>query len=249
MVFSSPARRIQGSPKKSLRDVFFCPEESNFYSYCLETMVLNGRVDRDAIVEFGSGDGSPVIKALLRSDFNGTVHGFELNASACEIAIARVREYELDEHYWLHCQSFFEGDRPDATVVVSNPPYLPAIDNQLYQPLLHGGIDGVTVTKKLLELGYDEALMMVSSYSNPKGLIDFAAQQGYCVSNFLVSPLPFGYYSSDPKVRSRIAEMREQQQAFYSDQMYCLAGVLFSQRCDVDLTAEFLQVITALQPQ
>lgn len=209
-------------------------------------MVLNGRVDRDTIVEFGSGDGSPVIKALLRSDFNGTVHGFELNASACKIAIARVQEYELDQHYQLHNTSFFEADRPIASLIISNPPYLPAIDNQLYQPLLHGGIDGITITKKLLEQGYDEALMMVSSYSNPKGLIDFAAQQGYCVSNFLVSPLPFGYYSSDPKVKSRIAEMQAQKEAFYSSQMYCLAGVLFSQRCEIDLTEEFLQVITAL---
>lgn len=245
MVLSSKARR-QGSAQKSLREVFFCPEESNFYSYCLESMVLNNRVDRDAIVEFGSGDGSPVIKALLRSDFNGTVHGFELNASACDIAIARVQEYELDSHYQLYNTSFFEADRPIASAIISNPPYLPAIDNQLYQPLLHGGIDGITITKKLLELGYDEALMMVSSYSNPKGLIDFAAKQGYCVSNFLVSPLPFGYYSSDPKVKSRIAEMREQKEAFYSSQMYCLAGVLFSQHCEMDLTEEFLQVITAL---
>lgn len=209
-------------------------------------MVLNGRLDHDAIVEFGSGDGSPVIKALLRSDFNGVVHGFELNAAACEIAIARVQEYELDQHYQLYNTSFFEAARPDASVIISNPPYLPAIDNKLYQPLLHGGIDGITITKKLLEQGYDEALMMVSSYSNPQGLVDFAAQQGYCVSNFLISPLPFGYYSSDPKVQSRIAEMREQQQAFYSNQMYCLAGVLFSQRCEIDLTGEFLQVIRAL---
>jgi hypothetical protein len=28
--------------------------------------------------------------------------------------------------------------------------------------------------------------------------------------------------------------------------MYCLAGVLFSQRCETDLTAEFLQIMTAL---
>ncbi|MEP0955058.1 SAM-dependent methyltransferase [Microcoleus sp. FACHB-1515] len=209
-------------------------------------MVLNNRVDRDAIVEFGSGDGSPVIKALLRSDFNGTVHGFELNASACEIASARVQEYELEPHYQLYNTSFFEADRPIASVIISNPPYLPAIDNNLYQPLLHGGIDGITITKKLLELGYDEAMMMISSYSNPKGLIDFAEKQGYCVSNFLVSPLPFGYYSSDPKVKSRITEMREQDQAFYSSQMYCLAGVLFSQRCETDLTEEFLKVITTL---
>lgn len=231
---------------RPLKEVFFCPEESNFYAYCLETLVLNGSVESEAIVEFGAGDGSPVIKSLLRSDFNGVVHGFELNQSACKIAEARIREYGLNQQYCIHNASFFDSDKPEATTLISNPPYLPAWDNDLYQPLLHGGIDGITITKRLLSLDYDNVLVMVSSYSNPKELVDFASKKGYCIANFLVSPLPFGYYSSEPKVKNRIAELRENNQAFYSEQIYFLAGVLFAQRCEIDLSEEFVRIMTTL---
>jgi methylase of polypeptide subunit release factors len=234
---------VSSSP---LREVFFCPEESNFYSYCLETLLLNGFIDAEAIVEFGSGDGNPVIKSLLRTDFDGVIHGFELNSSAYEIATAKIREYGLSKRYFIHNASFFDSPRPQATALISNPPYLPAWDNDLYQPLLHGGTDGITVTKRLLSLDYEEVLVMVSSYSNPQGLIEFAIEKGYCVANFLVSPLPYGYYSSEPKVRNRIAELKSQNQAFCSEQMYLLAGVLFTQRCEHDLSEELVRVMTAL---
>jgi methylase of polypeptide subunit release factors len=236
----------QSIKSQSLKDVFFCPEESSFYAYCLETMVLNGCVGAEAIVEFGSGDGSPVIRSLLRSDFDGVVHGFELNQSAGAIAKARIQEYGLSDRYQIHCASFFEAERPEAIALISNPPYLPAWDNDLYQPLLHGGTDGITLTKRLLSLDYDHVLVMVSSYSNPAGLVEFAAQKGYCVSNFLVSPLPFGYYSSEPKVKDRIAELRSENKAFYSNQIYFLAGVLFTQNCETDLSDELVRVMTAL---
>jgi hypothetical protein len=61
------------------KEIFICPEESQFYAQCLENMVLN-RCNNDTIVEFGSGDGSPVISALQKSIFKGVIHGFELNS-------------------------------------------------------------------------------------------------------------------------------------------------------------------------
>lgn len=231
---------------QSLKEVFCCPEESNFYSYCIERLVFNGCVDSEAIVEFGSGDGSPVIHSLLRSDFDGVVHGYEVNSSAYRIAEARVQQFGLGDRYLLHNASLFEVPRIEGTCLISNPPYLPAPDNDLYQPFLHGGTDGITITKKLLSMDYDRALMMVSSYSNPIGLVEFAAQKGYYVENFFVSPLPFGYYSSEPKVKNQIVAMRTKNQAFCSEQMYLLAGVLFTQRYEVDLSDEFVRVITAL---
>lgn len=233
---------------KSLKNVFFCPEESDFYSYCLETLVLNNSSNSESIVELGSGDGSPVIKALLRTSFDGIIHGFEINRLAYKAATSKIEEYELSHKYTIHNYSFFDYSRPPSKYLISNPPYLPALDNNLYQPLLYGGIDGITVTKQLLNLGYENVLVMVSSYSNPVGLIDYATAKGYCVSNFLVSPLTFGYYSSDPKVRSRIAELKENSMAFYSRNIYLLAGVLFTNRhkCQMDLGTEFIQIITSL---
>lgn len=52
------------------------------------------------------------------------------------------------------------------------------------------------------------------------------------MTDFLVTPLPFGYYSSEPKVRNWIREMKGHGQAFYSESagIYFLAGVLFQRQ-------------------
>lgn len=233
---------------KSLKDIFFCPEESNFYSHCLETLVLNKCVNSESIIELGSGDGSPVINSLLRTNFNGIVHGFEMNPLSCEAAEAKIEEYGLSDKYIIHNKSFFDSSKPQADYLISNPPYLPALDNKINQPLLHGGIDGITLTKQLLSLNYENALLMVSSYSNPEGLIDYAITKGYCIANFVITPLAFGYYSSELKVKNRIEELRKNNMAFYSENIYLLAGVLFTKqdKCKVNLSAELLKLITAL---
>lgn len=233
---------------KPLKDIFFCPEESNFYSHCIETLVLNNCVGSESIIEFGSGDGSPVIQSLLRTRFNGVVHGFEVNNLACETAKSKINEYELSDNYLIHNCSLFDSAKLDAQYLISNPPYLPALDNKLYQPLLHGGIDGITVSKQLLSLDYENVLLMMSSYSNPEGLIDYGITRGYCTSNFIISPLTFGYYSSEPKVMNRILEMRRNNMAFCSENIYLLAGVLFTkqEKAKVDISSELVQLMTSL---
>lgn len=231
-----------------LKDVFFCPEESNFYSHCLETLVLKNCFNSESIVEFGSGDGSPVIKSLLRTEFEGTIHGFELNSLACQVANSKIKEYKLSGKYIIHNRCLFDSAKPDATYLVSNPPYLPALDNNIYQPLLHGGIEGITVTKQLLSLNYQNVLVLVSSYSNPEGLINYALAKDYYVSDFMISPLQFGYYSSEPKVRDRIKELQRNNRAFYSKNIYLLAGVLFTKESAStgDLSTELVKLMTSL---
>ena len=231
-----------------LKDVFFCPEESNFYSHCLETLVLKNCFNSESIVEFGSGDGSPVIKSLLRTEFEGTIHGFELNNLACQVANSKIKEYKLNGKYIIHNRCLFDSAKPDATYLVSNPPYLPALDNKIYQPLLHGGIEGITVTKQLLSLNYQNVLVLVSSYSNPEGLINYALAKDYYVSDFMISPLQFGYYSSEPKVRDRIKELQRNNRAFYSKNIYLLAGVLFTKESAStgDLSTELVKLMTSL---
>lgn len=231
-----------------LKDVFFCPEESNFYSHCLEALVLKKCLPSETIVEFGSGDGSPVMKALLRTKFNGVIHGFELNPASFKIANSTIKEYQLTKQYIIHNRCLFESALPYATYLISNPPYLPALDNKLYQPLLHGGLEGISITKKLLSLNYPNVLVLASSYSNPKGLINHAIANGYYVSDFMISPMQFGYYSSEPKVKDRIQTLRKLDRAFYSDNIYLLAGVLFTKDMDpaADLSTELLKLMTSL---
>ncbi len=231
-----------------MKEIFVCPEESKFYSHCLESLVLSECGDSQLLVEFGSGDGSPVINALLRVQFSGLIRGFELNQAACKIANSMVEEYNLDDKYIVQNQSFFEFSKPDSAYLISNPPYLPAPDEDIYMPLLRGGSDGSGLTKRLLSLGYDSVLLMISSFSDPKGTVDYAKLEGYNVADFVVVPLKFGYYSSEPKVRTCIEQMRENNTAFYSGSIYFLGGVLFKKQLNnlPDLSAELIQVMTSL---
>lgn len=229
-------------------EVFICPEESNFYSDCLESLVLSQCCGSEAVVEFGSGDGTPVIKSLLKSNFRGMIYGFEVNSAAYRLAKSRIKNYDLANKYSIQNSCFFEEGNIDAEYLVSNPPYLPAMDDDIYQPRLHGGTDGSEIARRLLSLNYENVLLMVSSYSNPEGLINYAASKGYSVSNFLVSPLQFGYYSSEPKVINMIRQLRQNKKAFYSSNIYLLAGVLFKKQAKsvADLSQELTQILTAL---
>ncbi|MFQ4137500.1 SAM-dependent methyltransferase [Nodosilinea sp. PGN35] len=233
---------------KSPNQVFFCPEESQFYAQCLEKMVLSQSHTTDPIVEFGAGDGSPVIRALLNSSFEGVVQGFELNFEASQLAKLRIEQYGLGAYYQIHNACFFSNAPANARYLIANPPYLPAPDNQLYMPSLHGGDDGALVTKQLLAQGCEQVMLMISAYSNPVDTVDFALQQGYEVADFMVTPLKFGYYSCEPKVRDSIAKLKCKRQAFFSERIYFLAGVLFRQKsaATVCLSEEFLKVMTAL---
>jgi methylase of polypeptide subunit release factors len=238
----------QPTSSYSPNDVFFCPEESHFYSQCLEKMVLSQCNSDDFIVEFGTGDGSPVISALLKTKFDGIIHGFELNSAAYQAAQSKVEQYKLRNNYTIYNKCFFQHAPGDANYLIANPPYLPALDDNLYMPSLHGGHDGASITKRLLTLDREHVLLMISAYSNPVVTVEHAIDQGYAVVDFMVSPLKFGYYSCEPKVREAIARLKQNRQAFYSDNIYFLAGVLFkkSSHSTVDLSAEFLQVMTAL---
>jgi hypothetical protein len=178
------------------RDVFLCPEESLFYSQCVEGLVVSrcahvhvaaastrvcahvapncrrarARRTGDAhphtttdrctqtqhtnttaqppntatpcnrpscpstIVEFGAGDGSPVISALLKSarapaDMP-TVHAYEISPAAAALAAARAGAAGLQDAYVVHNGCFWGGavreGRPAAQCLIANPPYLPA---------------------------------------------------------------------------------------------------------------------------
>jgi hypothetical protein len=227
-------------------EIFYCPEESQFYSQCLQRMVFNHCDERTTIVEFGAGEGSPTIDCLLKSQFNGTIYGYELNTTACQVARARIAHYCLGKRYVIHNTDFFESEPAD--YLIANPPYIPALDNDLYMPALYGGHDGAQITKQLLQQDFPQAMLMISAYSDPIGTIEVATAAGYRVADFMTSPMGFGYYSSEPKVRQRIAELQECGRAFYSQDIYLLAGVLFKkqQHSQSDLSTDLIKILTSL---
>lgn len=229
-------------------EVFFCPEESYFYSYCLERFVLSTCAKAELVVEFGSGDGTPIIHSLTRNSFLSKIHAYELNDSACQVARSRIEKYGLSDRYTVYNESFFDAARPQAEYLIANPPYLPAPDDEIQMPALRGGNDGSGITCRLLTLDYPAVLLMISSYSNPVDTVECAIANGYYVADFMVSPLQFGYYSSEAKVKRTIQQLKSDRQAFCTDTIYFLAGVLFRKhhRTAVDLSAELVKVMTAL---
>jgi hypothetical protein len=188
-----PTLAFENSPQSkeclkaiSEEEVFYCPEESSFYSYCFERFVLNQCTPLDQVVEFGCGDGSPIIHALVRNSFVGTVHGYDLNDLACQVAESRIEKYGLTDQYIIHHGSFFDASRPNAQYLIANPPYLPSPDEQILMPALRGGSDGSGITCQLMNLGYPALLLMISSYSNPVDTVRHAIAQDYVVSDFMV---------------------------------------------------------------
>ena len=80
-------------------DIFVCDEESHFYSQCLQKLLVKNSSSSQTVVEFGSGDGTPVIACLMQSQFTGTIHGFELNKRAAGLAKSRAIESQVSRHY------------------------------------------------------------------------------------------------------------------------------------------------------
>lgn len=227
----TPVANEPSSNRLTATDIFVCDEESQFYSQCLEKLLVKNSSSTQTVIEFGSGDGTPVIGCLMASQFSGTIHGFELNRKAAELARSKAAETLVSKRYRIHNSCFFQGmhDIP-ASCLIANPPYIPAPDNKIMMPALHGGEDGANLTRELMTLGFDSAILLLSSYANPVETLEFARQNGYQVTDFMISPMPFGTYSSEPKVKSHIWKMRAEGRAFCSDSWYLLAGVLFQKR-------------------
>jgi len=49
-------------------------------------------------------------------------------------------------------------------------------------------------------MGVEEAMLLVPAYSDPIKTMEHARAEGYGVVDYMERPLPFGVYSSEPKV-------------------------------------------------
>ncbi len=222
-------------PPDPADQIFSCRDESGFYSMCIEHLLLT-RVPADAtLVEFGSGDGTPVITALEKSDFTGRITGFELNAAAHANCRQNIHGAGLSSRYQVHCGSFFDGTPPRYDALLANPPYIPFPDNSIRLPYLHGGPNGCELTLRLLQEPCRMFMLILSSYSHPLAIIDQARQQGLVVADFFVTPISYGRYSREPKVFAYIMDLKDRGHAFAAATGYLLAGALFvgaDQGCD-----------------
>ena len=224
---------------------------SNEVFTCMQ-MLFDEYCDKASVVhEFGSGDGVPMINALLATSFKGMIHGYEISDASWNLAKTQIERSLTEERYQVHLSDFFEVcPKSCSCILVSNPPYLPAWpDTGLYMKELYGGIDGTMISRKLLSLKYRTVLLLVSSFSNPVDLLQYAAELGYEIANFLIKPLPFGHYSSQPEVKARIMELYRERTAFFSEHYYLLAGVIFQKKecANMELFTNLIEIMQSLQ--
>jgi len=209
--------------------VFECREESDFYSICLRHFIFKNK-DTENIIEFGSGHGLPVLQALHSTLFKGSITGFETSLSAASMARKHIALFGKEGLYQVHNDCFFESFKGSAQefYLIANPPYIPALDSgRLLMPELWGGPDGADILCRLLERSFKYVLLLIPGISNPSRVIGHALRQGYRVQNYLTTPLPYGMYTSQKYVQTHLHTLRRQQQAFFYETYYLLAGVLF----------------------
>jgi len=237
---------------------FTCPEESQNYALTLDQFVFSRLMNTQnasmTVIEFGSGTGEPVASAIIKSGFNGIVHGYEINEVAAKTAQKLIVSFSLTDRYVVHNQSFFDDNIniPSTTFLIANPPYIPCENRtKLILPGLCGGPNGNEISKNLLSSGYANVLLEVSSYSDPAGLTKHAVETGYKITDFKITNMPFGVYSRQDIVQSRIHEMQKAGKAFFARDHYLVGSVLFTKEANnkPDLSAELIQCITALRPR
>jgi methylase of polypeptide subunit release factors len=80
-------------------------------------------------VEFGAGDGSPIISTLLKVPHapGRAIHAYEISPASAHLACASAAKVGLGDTYVVHNSYFWEGlKQTPSDCIISNPPYLPA---------------------------------------------------------------------------------------------------------------------------
>lgn len=228
-------------------------QESEFYAQCVRDFLFRygyERLEVKEIVELGVGTGETIVELLKYHTFAAKIRGYEIHEPSYRYACDFVEANSISNQYLVINGDFF--NEVSSSVVggcaISNPPYLPSPDNRIQMPELWGGDDGSDVTKRIIECGFEQLILLFSSFSNPLSIIQHASAHGYSVLDFAVRTMQFGRYSSEPKVRRRIRELDRNGQAFVSSDRYCVAGVAWVKNWGtVDLSDSLVRAITSLK--
>lgn len=232
--------------------IFQDREESEFYAQCVRDFLFRRgyeSLENKEVVELGVGSGESIVDLIRRHEFHGKIRGFEIHWDSYQGARRLTEESGVSDRYIVTNADFFGAVREleFGGCAISNPPYLPAEDDQILMPELWGGRDGSEVTRRILDCDFERVVMLISSFSNPLFTIDYATRRGYRVVDYVVRTMHFGIYSSEPKVMKRIDQLRDAGLAFVSKDRYCLAGVAWV-RSPVghDLATPLKQAVTTI---
>ena len=228
------ARSASNIPERDIEElvgeVFYDKWESEFYGEYVESFLLQDEkyclIANEGILEFGTGNGLSVSKALKRTHFTGRVRGYELDQAAFHQAKRTLEAENVTDVYEAEQGDFFSRAKVGKErCLIGNPPYLPSKTGDIRIRGLWGGQDGASCIRQLLNMNFDVVLLVISSISNPVDVIRHARRQGYTVADWRTRALVFGSYSCQLQVWQQIEELRAQHKAFYQDDQYLIAGV------------------------
>jgi hypothetical protein len=213
--------------------VFTDSEESIFYSRSVKKFLLDtGSPSEAEITEFGSGDAVTLARYLARSRYPGVIRGYEINRESYLRACRNIKDSGVSTRYIVKSADFFAARHDRRGALIVNPPYLPAPVPRLAMPELWGGRNGTRVVKRLIDLGFDQLMMLVASISDPVGVIRYARRRGYRVVDFSTTTLPFGRYTLEPIVFHQIQRLASRGKALVRNADYQVAAVHFRKTVD-----------------
>ena len=231
---------------------FDSADESAHYAFSVGILLQQYRRplgwERDGVVEMGTGDATAVAD-VVRAFPTLRITSFDISAPSVDRARENLAARGVADRYAVELGDFFAAASSDARLpaatVIANPPYLPAPDDDLRMPELWGGERGNDVARQLLDAGYDNVVVTVPSYSDPRGTVQAATDLGYRVVNFVAMGLDLGDYSRERKVLERIDQLRAEGRAWTEDGGYVVAVVLFSRNPDLpgDRAAALLRAL------
>ncbi len=232
-------------------DAFSDEAESDFYAQGVQAFLLGdtkGRPPERPVMELGSGTGEAIAEILESNRFAGEIVGYELQAQTCAYARQVIADRGISRYRVVQGDFFDAVPDTDLECAISNPPYLPALDDRITVPELWGGLDGSAVVRRLLGCGFSTMVTTLSSFANPVRTIEFATDHGYRVADFAVRTISFGAYSSEPKVREQIERMALRGRgAFVTADRYCLAVVLWIRVNGANLAGNLRAAVTSLR--
>ena len=150
-------REFWGLPFEVGPDVLIPRPETEFIVE--ETLALSGKDSHPVIIDVGTGSGCIAV-ALAREIPGARIIATDLSKYALEVARRNAIRHEVADRITFVETSFLDGIEDTADLIVSNPPYVPAVAQPAltpevrdYEPAVavFGGDDGLDALRSVMQ--------------------------------------------------------------------------------------------------